>query len=287
MRAVAIICARNEEVHLPYALPDLIREGLDVILIDHDSTDGTASIARQFLGHGLLGIERLPWKGYFSLTEQLEAKRRIIERLDHDWVVHVDADEWLSAPDQGQTLLAGLEVADSAGYNCVHFNEFVFVPRPGEDFTDTDYRRRLTRYYLHRPWYPFLLRAWRRDADLDNRHNAGHGLGPGARWFPQDFPMRHYISLSEAQAQTKYLTRKFDEDEIGRGWHLNRLQITKADLRFPDDYRMTTLPAWDSKEFDTSNSVKTHFWEWEQSPAQLAGPSKSTAGQRAPVRSSP
>jgi glycosyltransferase involved in cell wall biosynthesis len=284
MRAVAIICARNEEVHLPYAIPDLIREGLDVVLIDHDSTDRTASIAREFLGHGLLAIERLPWKGYFSLTEQLEAKRRIIERLDHDWVVHVDADEWLSAPNQGQTLLAGLEVANSARYNCVHFNEFIFLPRPGEDFAGTDYRRCLTRYYFYRKYYPFLLRAWKRNAGLDNCENGGHFLGPSARWFPQDFPMRHYIMLSEAQAQNKYL-RRFDEVEVARGWHRDRLRATKTNLRFPEDYRMTALPAWDSKQFDTSKWVKTHFWEWEQSPPQLTRPAKSDVGQRATLGS--
>ncbi len=287
MRAVAIMCARNEEVHLPYALPDLIREGLDVVLIDHDSTDCTAAIAGQFIGHGLLAIERLPWKGYFSLTEQLEAKRRIIERLDHDWIVHVDADEWLSAPHEMQTLSAGLEVADSAGYNCVHFNEFVFLPRPGEDFTGTDYRRRLTRYYFHRPRYPFLLRAWKRSAGLDNRDDAGHFLQPGARWFAQDFPLRHYIFLSEAQAQSKYLTRKFDEDEVARGWHSNRLRATKEEnLRFPQDDRMATLPAWDSKQFDTSKSVKEHYWEWTLPDPQLNSVSTSEVDEHRALSSS-
>lgn len=261
---------------MPYALADLIGEGLDIVLIDHDSTDRTVPIARQFTGHGLLAIERLPWTGYFSLTEQLEAKRRIIERLDHDWIVHVDADEWLSAPEARQTLLGGLEAADAAGYNCVHFNEFVFVPRPGEDFTGTDYRRRLTRYYFYRPHYPFLLRAWKRKAGLDNRDKAGHLLCPGARWFPQDFPLRHYIFLSEAQAQSKYLTRKFEEGEVARGWHFDRLRATKQNLRFPDDHRMATLSAWDSKEFDTSKPVKEHYWEWTPLDSQPPGSATSS-----------
>jgi glycosyltransferase involved in cell wall biosynthesis len=265
MRAVAIVCARNEEAHLRYTLADLIGEGLDAILIDHDSTDGTVPVARTFVGRGLLAIERLPWTGRFSLAEQLEAKWRIIEQLDHDWIVHVDADEWLSGPETGQTLLAGLQAADAAGFNSVHFNEFVFLPRRGEDVSGVDYRRRMTRYYFHQPRYPFLLRAWKNRAGLDNREQAGHLLSSHARWFPRDFPLRHYILLSEARGENKYLTRKFDEAEIARGWHGNRVRATKENLRFPPDDRMLLLPDWTSKDFDASHPLKEHFWEWTRS----------------------
>jgi hypothetical protein len=265
MRAVAIVCARNEEAHIPHTLAGLIGEGLDAILIDHDSTDRTVPVARTFSGRGLLAIERLPWTGRFSLSEQMEAKWRIIAQLDHDWIVHVDADEWLSAPETGQTLLAGLQIADTAGYNSVHFNEYVFLPRRGEDVSGVDYRRLLTRYYFHQPRYPFLLRAWKNHAGLDNRAHGGHLLSSHARWFPRDFPLRHYIFLSEAGAERKYLTRRFDEDELARGWHDDRVRATKENLRFPDDDRMHRLPDWTSKEFDASHPHKKHFWEWTRS----------------------
>jgi glycosyltransferase involved in cell wall biosynthesis len=273
LRAVAVLCARNEEDHMPYALADLIGEGIDVVLIDHDSTDSTVAIAREFLGRGLLGIERLPWTGRFSLGEQLEAKRRVIERLDHDWIVHVDADEWLSAPEEGQTLLEGLQAADAAGYNCVHFNEFVFVPQHGEDLSGTDYRRRLTRYYFFQPVYPFLLRAWKNRAGFDNREHAGHLLSADARWPERDFPMRHYIFLSEALAERKYLTRPFDQDEVARGWHRDKVRATKENLRFPNDERMYVLPDWRSKAFDASRPLKEHYWEWTIPGSEYETPS--------------
>jgi glycosyltransferase involved in cell wall biosynthesis len=263
VRAVAILCARNEEIRIGNALSDLIGEGLEVVLIDHDSTDRTVAIARRHLGRGLLGIERLPWTGRFSLDEQLEAKWRVIDQLDHDWVVHVDADEWLSAPGEGQTLLDGLTAVDAAGYNCVNFSEFVFIPGPGEDASRGDYRRSLTRYYFYQPESPFLLRAWKNRAGLENRRHAGHLLSGPARPFPQDFPMRHYICLSQKHAEEKYLKRMFDPAEVNRGWHRDRLLATKESLRFPgDDVRLRTLPHWSSKLFDRSYPVKAHFWEW-------------------------
>ena len=270
-RAVAILCVRNEELHIASALADLIGEGLEVVLIDHESTDRTVQIARGFMGRGLLSIERLEWTGRFSLTQQLEAKAQVIERLDHDWIVHVDADEWLSSPDEGQSLLDGLRAADAAGYNCVHFNEYVFVPRPGENLEGTDFRRAATRYYFFQPRYPFLVRAWKNHAGLENRAFGGHLLSGDAHLYPRDFPMRHYIFLSEGDAERKYLDRLFDDAEIVRGWHWDKLKATKENLRFPSDDRTHELPHWSSKQFDASAPHKEHYWEWAQ-PAAVARP---------------
>jgi len=268
LRAVAVLCARNEELHIKSALGDLIDEGLEVVLIDHESSDRTVAIARGFLGRGLLSIEHLAWTGRFSLTQQLEAKSRVIQGLDHDWIVHIDADEWLSGPEQGQTLLGGLREADAAGYNAVHFNEYVFVPRPGENLEGTDFRRHSTRYYFFQPRYPFLVRAWKNRAGLENRDLGGHLLSGDMRLYTRDFPMRHYIFLSEADAERKYLDRVFEDTEVVRGWHWDKLRATRESLRFPDDARMHVLPHWSSKQFDASTPLKEHYWEWTMPGSQ-------------------
>jgi hypothetical protein len=263
-KALAVMCVADEEVHIESALRDLIGEGLDVVLLDHDSGDRTVQLAQPFLGCGLLSIERLPWTGGFSIAEQLEAKRRIADQVEHDWIVHVDADQWLSAPAAGQTLLEGLREADAAGANAVHFNEFVFVPRPGEDVYAADYRARSTRYYVYRPHYPYLLRAWKHRSGLDNRPFAGHLLAGPVKQYAVDFPMRHYIALSEAHARRKYLGRAFETNEVARGFHYDRVGLTRDDLRFPaeDDPRMRTLEHWSSKDFDVTNPSPEHFWYW-------------------------
>lgn len=265
-RAVAVMCVANEEVHIESALRDLIGEGLDVVLIDHDCDDRTIALARPFLGRGLLSIERLHWTGQFSINEQLEAKRRVIDRVDHDWIVHVDADEWLSAPEPGQTLLDGLRTADAAGYNAVHFNEFVFVPRPGEDLYATDYRQRSTRYYFYQQHYPYLLRAWKHRSGLDNRSFGGHLVSGPVRQYPIDFPMRHYIALSESHVRRKYVGRSFADTELARGFHYDRVGLTRASLRFPSDgdEHLRALEHWSSKQFDTTAPVSEHFWQWRQ-----------------------
>ncbi len=270
MRILAVLCARNEEPYIATALANLIAEGLDVVLIDHESTDRTVSLAQPFLGHGLRGIERLRWKGRFSLSEQLEAKARIIAQADDDWVVHVDADEWLTAPDERRTLAEALSAADASGANCVNFDQFVFVPRPGEDVSG-DFVTRSTRYYFFAPAHPFTIRAWKRNAGLDNRRHAGHLLTGASRLYERDFPLRHYIFLSEEHARRKYLERRFDEDELRKGWHGDKARATAEGLRFPADDHMRTLSHSSSKAFDRSRPVTKHYWEWDSSESPPSG----------------
>ncbi len=167
--AVAILCTRNEQLHIRRSLASLVDDGLDVVMIDNDSSDLTRDYAAEFFGRGLLSIERLPWKGAFSLSEQLASKAALIKHMPHDWILHVDADEWLSSPNPDQSLIQGLAAADETGANCINFDEFVFAPPRGENTTVDDYHRHLLTYYFFQPVYPRLLRAWRKDAGLDNQ----------------------------------------------------------------------------------------------------------------------
>lgn len=260
--AVAIICARNEEIHIGRCLRDLISQGIDVILIDHDSVDATVERAKPFLQRGLLSIERLQWTGEFSLTKQLEAKRRIMAQAPHDWVIHVDTDEWLVSPQDGQTLLEGIRTADAAGANAINFEEFVFVPSVGEHFYYEWYSSIMVGYYFFAPSHPRLMRAWRRDAGFDNVAFGGHGLdGEGIRRYPRDFILRHYIVLSLPHAQSKYLGRKFAQEDVDRGWY-GRLEITSANLNLPSRESLSYLSYPSSKAFSRAEPRSEHFWLW-------------------------
>jgi glycosyltransferase involved in cell wall biosynthesis len=260
--AVAIICARNEEIHIRRCLRDLISQGVDVILIDHDSTDATVERAKPFLTRGLLSIERLEWTGEFSLTKQLETKRRIIAQVPHDWVIHVDADEWLVSPQPDQTLLEGICAADASGANAINFEEFVFVPSADEDFYYEWYSSMMLGYYFFSPSYPRLTRAWRRAGDFDNVPFGGHRLeGDGIRRHSADFVLRHYIVLSLSHARSKYLGRKFAQEDLNRGWY-GRLEITAENLRLPARESLSYLPCPNSKGFSRAGPKSEHFWLW-------------------------
>jgi len=264
MRAVALICVRNEEALLAHCLDNWRNSGCDVVLIDNDSEDRTVEIARNYLGRGLLSIERQPWTGRFALREQLLTKKRLIRDLDHDWVIHSDADEWLCSPWRDATLLDGIRRVDAEGFNCVNFLEFVFPPWPDQDFTFTDYTRRMTTYYFFAPRHPHLMRAWRRELDVDNVEGAGHRLtGSGIKLYQRDFIMRHYIALSLDHAMRKFIFRKYDPVELAQGWNSNRVNIALERLALKASPYLRQIHRWDTVDFDQSMPVAKHFWEWE------------------------
>jgi len=262
--AVALLTVRNESVHIRRCLRDFIDEGIDIILVDHDSTDDTVAKAREFLGEGLLAIERLPWTGVYSLPDRLAAQRSIIQSVGHDWVIHADADEWLSAPQENVRLIDGIASADGAGFNCINFNEFVFIPDDGRSHYHEEYRSELLSYYFFRPVpTPRLMRAWKRDSGFDNCSGAGHTLsGSNLRLCPETFLLRHYIALSSEHARAKYLGRPYSKEAVAMGWHGNRLNLTAEALEIRRCDRMQRLPHVTSKAFRTDLPVEKHFWQW-------------------------
>jgi len=264
MSAVALVCVRNEALHLRACVGDFVRQGVDVILIDNDSTDGSiAAIREEFLGKGLLSIERLPWRGAFSLTEQLAVKKKLIESVTHDWIIHADADEWLQAPPEYGSLMEGIRAADGDGFNCINFLEFVFLPRPGEDFEVDNYRSLMRDYYFFHPSHPRLVRAWKRSAGLDNSPSGGHTVAGGeVRLFPRDFILRHYIALSESHARRKYSARTFAPEDLAAGFHGNRMRIAERDLTLRPDFPLLRMDDPHCPDFSTRFPHRRHFWAW-------------------------
>lgn len=262
LRCVAILCVRNEELHIRRALDDLIGQGIEVAVIDHASTDHTREICLSYLGRGLVALEDLDWDGTYDQTAQLRAKMALVGRLDHDWVIHADADEWMHTRIPGETLLDGIQRFNK-DYNAINFEEFVFLPPPDAIADPADCKHDLLDYYFFAPSANRLMRAWKRSARLSNVDSGGHLLvGDEIRLAPENFVLRHYIVLSQAQAIAKYSQRVFSPGDIERGWHGNRLGLVPERLRLPRSEMLQRLPAWNSVELDRSQPKTRHFWDW-------------------------
>jgi glycosyltransferase involved in cell wall biosynthesis len=95
----AIILTRNEALHLPRALASLQGVATRIVVVDSGSEDATAQIAKaagaQMLTH--------PWTNYAQqfnwALDQLDATT--------EWVLRLDADEWLT-PQLAAEIRAGL-----------------------------------------------------------------------------------------------------------------------------------------------------------------------------------
>jgi glycosyltransferase involved in cell wall biosynthesis len=260
-----IIAVRNEAHYLQILLPILAQQEIDVVIIDNESTDNSHELYSTFRGNSIVSVEQLPYRGYFSLSEQMVAKQSLYNKLEYDWLIHHDADEVLEHSKPGYTLRDAIEQADQNGYTALNFEDFTFLPEPGEDYFNRNYYTGMLRYYFLETRKNCYNRAWKRDCGLCNLSSGGHKLeGEGLRIDPTDHVLRHYPVLSEEQALKKYLDRSFDKRDLDRGWHGNRLNFTKKNLKFPVASKyLFKLQSYNAKDFCRDMPAVKQYWEWE------------------------
>ena len=163
MRIVAILATFNEARFIAGSIEHLREQGVDVHLIDNESTDATVAIAERYVGAGVIGIETLPRAGASDLYARLMRKEELAQTLDADWLMHVDADEFHIAAAPRRSLAQAFAEADAAGFNAVNFIEYTFVPtREHPDHDHPDFARTMRHYYPFLPWFPHRLNAWKR-----------------------------------------------------------------------------------------------------------------------------
>lgn len=258
LRCAAVVACRNEADLLKQHLPVWISEGLEIVVIDHSSTDDTRAIAENHLGSGVLAVQPMPWLGHFSLDQQLAAKAAVIEQLDHDWVIHIDADEWLHSTRIDETLQGALSRLAAAGANAVNFDEFVFLPLTPNHPAD--------HYYFFEPAPQRLIRAWDRRCGFSNQGHGGHRLcsinNTQVHLAKESLVLRHHIVRNQRQARNKYLKRTFNPQELQKGWHSNRLQLSARQLTFPDAAELEQLSSPAQRQLRRSSPQKTHYWHW-------------------------
>jgi glycosyltransferase involved in cell wall biosynthesis len=256
VRAVALLATHDEERFVGNCIEHLVTQGLDVYLIDNDSSDRTVEIAERYLGRGLVGLELLPRHGVYSWRPLLERKVQLAATLGADWYVHVDADEIRIPPRRRTTLVDAFAAADREGYNAVNFLELTFVPTREHPYHDHPrYLETMRWYYPFCASFPDRLNAWKQqDAPVDLAGSGGHRVSfPGLRVFPESFLMRHYLYLSVEHAIRKYVGRAYDPSEVEAGWHRRRAALRADDItllsesvlrRFVSDETLDASEPW-------------------------------------------
>jgi Glycosyl transferase family 2 len=265
VRVVALIASHNERRFIGPCLEHLHAQGVESYLIDNGSGDETVAIAERFLGRGLIGIESYPregvydWRGLLRRKEELAAE--FAREREADWLIHLD--EVRLAPPEMGTLAEALAAVDRAGYNAVNFLECAFVPsREQPDHDHPDFGRTLRTYYAFCPSFPHRLTAWKAAGAPrpDLASSGGHRVAfPDLRMYPRSFPMKHYLFLSVPHAIEKYVERRYDPDEVERGWHGWRASLGAEDIRLPSEAELRI--ATPGEELDISNARTRHWIE--------------------------
>ncbi|MBI3660259.1 glycosyltransferase family 2 protein [Candidatus Acetothermia bacterium] len=277
-RVIALLATYNEERFIAACLEHLIRQGIEVYLIDNESTDSTISIAKHYLGHGLIGIETLARLGMFRLRTQLERKEELAATLDADWFMHCDADEIRLPPRADWMLAHAFSRVDREGFNAVDFMEFTFFPtRESPDHDHPRFQETMRWYHPLLPFVPYRVTAWKRQPHrVELAWSGGHQVRfPGIRTYPQLFKFRHYMILSKAHAIEKYAYRIFDSTEVAVGWHGPRAKLQNENakahpelLGLPSQSELRYYVSDD--ELDPSNPWSTSLW-LKQWAARVSG----------------
>jgi predicted O-methyltransferase YrrM len=227
----AILMARNAAPTLGRLLAHMEAHEVPVVMVDHGSTDASRAIAAAYRGRPVVELIDEPYGGVFDLTRQLEVKRAIMARLDVDWIVHLDADEFLIPPDPGETLrrFIGRVGPDAEAIACM---EYAFLPESeevchaSESFVET-----MTAYVAVRN-KDLKQRVFRRTADLAAwMRTGGHFVSEAAA--AEVLRLDHYVGLSLDHMRAQYLGRVLATSDIARQWHYDRRAASAAFIVAP------------------------------------------------------
>jgi|SRR5208282_2536759 len=215
----------NESEILEQTISYMIEQGISLIIIDGGSTDGSLEIERRFIGKGVLGVHILAHEHYRLSAVLREGLSRAAEQSP-DWIVHVDADEFLESPMQNVTLAEALEEVGDQGYNLVQFNCFEFLlTEQDHQSSEPNVRKRL-RFYTWTGDFYFL--AWKHCVGIDLIRSGGHKpIFPREikeRIFPTKFILRHYRFRSSEHGLRKVFKERlprYAPEERAIAWHIH------------------------------------------------------------------
>lgn len=247
-RVVAIISAHNEGDVIYHVIGDLVGQGVDVYLINHCSTDNTVAEAEKWLGKGLIHIENFPQDaGYHLLNEKqyiwyeiLRRKEELAAKLEADWFIHADADEFRESPWAGYSLRTAIQAVDRLGVNAIDFALLNFRPVDNSFVPGSDVRNALRYFEWGEDFNALQIKCWKNmGVPVDLKNSGGHSVAfEGRKVFPVKFLLRHYPIRSQLHGERKVFEerkQRFSDVERSVGWHVQYNDVRDRNHNFLRD----------------------------------------------------
>ena len=242
-RIVALMPTYNEADIISHSLRYLISQGIDVYVVDNWSTDGTVERAQEFLGKGLIGLERFPASGPLETYEW----RRILGRLESlaecietDWFMLHDADERRHSPWPDMNLKAAVYYVDRCGFNCIDHVVLNYWPTTNWFDPTQDVERQLRHYtFSDHPGHFHQRKIWKNPrCGVSFAPSAGHDVCfPGRLVYPFKFLLKHYPIRSQSHGERKVFGERaprWSQQERSLGWHKQYDGVTPGDTFIRD-----------------------------------------------------
>jgi len=241
MNIVGMIPVYNEADIIGSVIEHNLSQGLELVIFDTGSTDGSYEICSRYLGNGVLSLERVASAKFeFSLFSETLYKMAL--KHNPDWAMWSSADEFHESPYPGMLLKQSVEKEAERGYNLIQFNNFEFWPTECDrDSTESDVRKRL-RYYTWNDDCQF--HCWKVYDGINVGDGGGHyptfPKNVPVRLAPTKYVLRHYRIRSYAQGMKKVFVDRlprYSESERRKGWHLHYDKFESDESFFVIDSR--------------------------------------------------
>ncbi len=225
LKIVGLMPVYNEADIVDQSIRYMIQQGIPLVVVDNGSTDGSLAIERRYVGRGVLKVRVSPPDPYYDVKKVLNEAYALALEYSPDWIVHVNADEFIESPYPKLTLAEAIRNEARFGYNMIQVNFFDFL------LTERDYQskvkdvRKRLRYYT---WITdFHFRAWKHYRGTNLVVHAGHKpvfpAGVEEKISRFKFPLRHYKFRSVEQGMRKVFKERlprYSPDNLSKGWHV-------------------------------------------------------------------
>jgi len=265
----------NESDIIESVVVHLLSQGIQLVILDNGSTDGSFESCSRFLGRGVSSLEQLA-------TDRLDFDLLIAKLYEMalkqrpDWVLLSAADEFLESPYAHLSLQGAIELEDRGGYNMVQFNNFEFWPtEKDENSHESDVRKRL-KYYTFNDNLQF--RAWKACPGITVTGTVGHyPIFPDkvkVRIPRTKYVLRHYRIRSYQHGLRKVFSERlprYSSEERRKGRHVHYDNFRQEKQFFIINSENLNKYVEDGKWI----AKKTFDWTWGVEGKSWAQPPKS------------
>lgn len=226
-KVLAIIHVFNEEDVVEKTIEYLLKQEIDIYLLDNWSTDNTYKIIKKMQSKypERIKISRYPdnepTEKFYDWTNQLHKTEQIARELDYDWYIHYDTDEIRITPyDTNVTLVDMITFVDSIGYNAINTTVLDFrMTDKNDDIFNCDTYFEIGR----KPSHFMQVKTWKKCNDIDLASTGGHlAKFENQKIYPIKMINKHYPLRNLKQAEKKiYQDRlpRFEKEKQLKGWH--------------------------------------------------------------------
>jgi len=244
----------NEADIIEQLIDHMASQRIPLVVIDNGSTDGTYEILKRYVGSEILELDRMITDKWYlaRMLQTLYDRARVFKP---DWMLRLDADEFLESPYKEATLCESIEREHDAGYNLIQFDDFEFWPTDEDDPSVRDVRKRI-RHYSWNDCYQFI--AWRNYDGVDIWTSGGHlpifPKGTKVSLGPTRYVLRHYEIRGYEHGLRKVRERlaRYSEDDMRR-WNLE-----KEYLRFGQERSTYIIPAEKLNRYEETGQWKVY-----------------------------